>query len=118
MYVLGEVVLKPSQLCGFLVPNCGTPINPLGQNWTVALPEGKPPPTSNPIVPPGGPTLRVLQLSDIHFDMLYKPGAEAACAKPVCCRELNDDGDDDKSIQGIVSNSMFCFAIPRHAYIA
>uniref|UniRef100_A0A914VR59 Sphingomyelin phosphodiesterase n=1 Tax=Plectus sambesii TaxID=2011161 RepID=A0A914VR59_9BILA len=99
LYVLGELVLKPSQLCGFLLPHCGTPVNPLGQNWTIALPGGKPAPATNPIVPSGGPTLRVLQLSDIHFDMLYQPGAEGDCAKPVCCREMNDDGTDGISEQ-------------------
>ncbi|KAK6737109.1 hypothetical protein RB195_019668 [Necator americanus] len=31
--------------------------------------------------------LRVLQLSDLHVDFDYKPGSEADCSLPVCCRE-------------------------------
>ncbi len=35
----------------------------------------------------GSPTIRVLHLSDIHWDKEYTPGNEADCGEPVCCRE-------------------------------
>ena len=34
---------------------------------------------------------KVVQVTDIHLDMDYKPGAVANCILPLCCRELADD---------------------------
>jgi hypothetical protein len=36
---------------------------------------------------PGSPTFTVLHLSDIHVDFAYKPGSQADCFQPLCCRE-------------------------------
>ncbi|KAI5640562.1 calcineurin-like phosphoesterase domain-containing protein [Phthorimaea operculella] len=38
--------------------------------------------------PPGKnvPTIKVLQLSDTHFDPYYEEGANADCNEPLCCR--------------------------------
>ena len=35
---------------------------------------------------PDSPTIRILQLSDIHIDFEYQPGALAECGQPLCCR--------------------------------
>ena len=32
------------------------------------------------------PTLKVLQISDTHWDPWYEPGANAECNEPLCCR--------------------------------
>ena len=34
---------------------------------------------------------KVVQVTDIHLDMLYKEGTVANCILPICCRELRDD---------------------------
>uniref|UniRef100_A0A183CGW4 Sphingomyelin phosphodiesterase n=1 Tax=Globodera pallida TaxID=36090 RepID=A0A183CGW4_GLOPA len=94
LYVLGRLALSPGQLCALLVANCGTPADPFNTNWLVPLP---PKSTKNVrpssvdaaakrtnLFPPARP-LRILQLSDLHFDSQYTPGAEADCAEPVCC---------------------------------
>jgi sphingomyelin phosphodiesterase len=38
------------------------------------------------IAQPGSPTIRILQLTDIHIDFEYQPGSLAACNQPLCCR--------------------------------
>lgn len=35
--------------------------------------------------------LKILHITDIHFDNLYKPGSDAKCNLPVCCQ--SDSGD-------------------------
>lgn len=30
--------------------------------------------------------LRILHLTDIHYDPLYKPGSNAVCKDPLCCQ--------------------------------
>ncbi|KXN73618.1 sphingomyelin phosphodiesterase [Conidiobolus coronatus NRRL 28638] len=42
-------------------------------------------------------TLRVLHLSDLHFDPDYQEGTETKCGKPVCCHK--DSLAADKAIQ-------------------
>uniref|UniRef100_A0A915DCX4 Saposin B-type domain-containing protein n=1 Tax=Ditylenchus dipsaci TaxID=166011 RepID=A0A915DCX4_9BILA len=86
-YVAEQSVLKPSQLCAFIFPDCGTASNPFnGGNWDIDLPP-KPsnlPPKISITVPQK--TFRVLQLSDLHFDFSYTPGSEADCKLPICCQ--------------------------------
>lgn len=100
------MILEPSHLCGLLFHDCGHWVDPLHQNWTLPVPPGKPKP--QPLPPPpvcfvapipplvrdgdvqaGGPTLRVLHLTDIHIDDAYQTGAEAECEAPLCCRGSN-----------------------------
>lgn len=37
----------------------------------------------------GAPTLRILQLSDIHLDENYAVGSNTDCGEPLCCRGSN-----------------------------
>ncbi|KAL7071326.1 hypothetical protein ACQ4LE_009248 [Meloidogyne hapla] len=90
LYVLGKLVFQPSQLCGLILNGCGTPINPFDTNWNVTLP---PYPTTFKKLNSKSSTnqtnrttpIRILQLSDIHFDPDYLEGSEADCEGPVCC---------------------------------
>lgn len=107
LYTLGQLVLQPRQLCGLLIRNCGTPFNPFDSNWlnakfswqsfiesfsrTVPLPpKPKNPASWHPRFHHRHPSrnnlpVRILQLSDIHYDPAYLEGAEADCAEPMCC---------------------------------
>jgi sphingomyelin phosphodiesterase len=40
-----------------------------------------------PKVKPDGKKIHIIHISDLHFDFLYKEGAKAQCAEPLCCRE-------------------------------
>ncbi|CAF0993021.1 unnamed protein product [Rotaria sordida] len=57
-------------------------------NWNVTFPD-KPKPTPQPPQPPSpdSPKLNILHLSDLHVDFSYKPGSQADCSQPLCCRE-------------------------------
>lgn len=95
LYVLEKLLFSPAQLCGTIISDCGSPHNPFQSNWTIPLP-----PKFTWIdnsyfdskyaikeeTSKGQKTFRVLQLSDLHFDLNYKPGAEAKCRDPVCCQ--------------------------------
>lgn len=39
----------------------------------------------------GSPTLKVLHLSDIHWDPEYLEGSNAVCTDPMCCRASSGD---------------------------
>ncbi|TKR96369.1 hypothetical protein L596_010399 [Steinernema carpocapsae] len=87
LYVIRELIFKPDQLCGLITNNCGESYNPFRANWTITLPAEIP--DSRPASPYPTDTqkvLRVLQLSDLHFDLSYIPGSEADCGLPICCQ--------------------------------
>ncbi|KHN76208.1 Sphingomyelin phosphodiesterase 1 [Toxocara canis] len=85
LYVLGKLISQPDRLCGLFVDGCGDPFSPFG-SWNVSIPP-KAAGTEYPMYPPiRKENLRVLQLSDLHFDMNYTPGAVANCGSPLCCQ--------------------------------
>ncbi|CAF1680569.1 unnamed protein product [Rotaria magnacalcarata] len=73
-------------LCS-LALNCDRQTDYPALNWTVAIPDKKPPPQPPKPPSPDSPKLKVLQLADIHVDFEYKPGSEADCLEPLCCRK-------------------------------
>lgn len=84
-----RLLLHPEWLCyAALGETCGEPAN-LFPFWNVTLP-ATPKPKPKPLVKPqeGYPTLKVVQLSDVHIDLQYKPGTSVKCNEPLCCREL------------------------------
>ncbi|EPB80531.1 Ser/Thr phosphatase family protein [Ancylostoma ceylanicum] len=86
MYVLGQIIVEPHQICGLLLDDCGKFLDPFNSTWSVPIPGGQPAPVDKKPVPSGKPMLKALHLTDIHLDMLYTPGLEAKCSEPQCCR--------------------------------
>ena len=59
------------------------------------------PPIGNKI--PGtlpGKRLKVLQLSDTHWDPFYAEGSNAECGEPMCCRETSGPVMDERDKAG------------------
>ncbi|CAF2803422.1 unnamed protein product [Rotaria sp. Silwood2] len=73
-------------LCS-LALNCDRQTDYPVLNWSVAIPDRKPSPQPPKPPSPDSPKLKVLQLADIHVDFEYKPGSEADCLEPLCCRK-------------------------------
>ncbi|KAJ5282453.1 hypothetical protein N7497_002384 [Penicillium chrysogenum] len=73
-------------LCASLVGLCKYPEV---HTYSLAFPSPKPK-TVRP--PPSGKTpLRVVHFSDTHVDLLYEPGSNYKCSKPICCRSWSDE---------------------------
>uniref|UniRef100_T1IQF8 Sphingomyelin phosphodiesterase n=1 Tax=Strigamia maritima TaxID=126957 RepID=T1IQF8_STRMM len=85
-YIFAKSNLSLYEICsGIVGGSCGQTSQEL--NWTIALPPVPKPSVKNvPLPKPGSPVLKVLHLSDTHFDMYYKEGADAECGEPLCCR--------------------------------
>jgi len=68
------------------VAGCGVPHNPFDSDWSIPLPPKAT--TQQPAIvsKSGKQTLKVLQLSDLHFDYKYVPGSEAHCGLDLCCQ--------------------------------
>ncbi|GJQ73032.1 hypothetical protein Trydic_g1666 [Trypoxylus dichotomus] len=75
--------LTADRICGIYLQHYGC-VDPNYQEWHINIPEQ----TSTAFVEPelSGQSLKILHLTDIHFDPEYKPGSNAVCEDPLCCR--------------------------------
>ena len=86
--VLRSVILDSNDICALVVgENCGKGVSPT-LNWSVAFPPIPKPPVPSEFPEPkvGAPQLKVLQISDTHWDPHYEAGSNADCNEPLCCR--------------------------------
>ncbi|CAG7786610.1 unnamed protein product [Allacma fusca] len=85
--VLRGVILDSNDICALVVgETCGKQNSPHLQ-WNVAFPPIPKPPVHAHIEPKSGaPKLKVLQISDTHWDPHYEAGSNADCKEPLCCR--------------------------------
>lgn len=87
IYILKHVNLGPGQICGFIMDDvCSDDYSPY-HDWTVKFPPiPKPTPRDMPLPISKAPRLKILHLSDSHYDPDYLEGANAKCKDPLCCR--------------------------------
>ncbi|KAB7497963.1 Sphingomyelin phosphodiesterase [Armadillidium nasatum] len=87
IYVVQNVVMTPDEVCGFVIGSvCGDPYNPY-HDWRVTFPPVPKPPIQTVFgYKAEQTTLKVLHLSDTHFDPEYYEGSNAECGEPLCCR--------------------------------
>ncbi|CAB3360244.1 Hypothetical predicted protein [Cloeon dipterum] len=102
--------------CGFaLFPQC--PLK--GPQYTWALDfeftGAKPELSEEPPVPEDSPTLRVLQLTDLHVDPLYSPGSNAQCDEPMCCHKDQGEPKEESDKAGYWGDYRNCDT-PMHAF--
>ncbi|XP_019613437.1 PREDICTED: sphingomyelin phosphodiesterase-like [Branchiostoma belcheri] len=106
--VIDKLALSPSEACGLIVSDCGSPYDPTSF-WNITLPNTPKPPVTPPKPPkPGAPVSRVLFLSDVHVDLLYKPGANTDCGEPLCCRANSPAGKAGPTPAGKWGDYRYC----------
>ncbi|XP_058792161.1 sphingomyelin phosphodiesterase-like [Phymastichus coffea] len=89
--VFTESPMTSTQICGFLYQGACKNSYDERHDWRLTYPS-KNKPAQHPTVPPpkNAPKLKVLQITDTHFDPYYQQGANADCfPEPLCCRATN-----------------------------
>jgi len=87
-YILDNRRLTGQHACAIVLGNgCG---DTEGVNsWTVDLPSDPKPDVQPPMPPsPDSPTMKILQISDVHLDLSYTIGSDAGCDLPNCCMNV------------------------------
>ncbi|VDK44832.1 unnamed protein product [Anisakis simplex] len=107
LFVIDKLILQPDRLCGFFLEGCGNPFDPFSQ-WNITIPL-KPNGTNYPIYPSlKKDNLRILQISDLHIDLNYTPGAVANCNKPLCCQSDSITNGSKKNEAGYWGTQASC----------
>lgn len=99
--VIHNATNTPLEICSFFEPtSCGSGDVP-GHQWTVELPDvPKPPVRPTPPPNPDTPKLKVLHISDTHFDPQFLIGAVAECSLSMCCRLENGMAKPNETAAG------------------
>ncbi|GAB6027687.1 hypothetical protein CHUAL_001927 [Chamberlinius hualienensis] len=78
---------SPNNICGMLYPSCVIESEFLPVfDWNVTFPSPEPPYVPPPQPSPTAPKLRILHISDTHYDPQYLEGSVSNCNEPLCCR--------------------------------
>jgi sphingomyelin phosphodiesterase len=83
--VLRHSPLSTHEICGVAF-NCMRQVDIPALRWNVTIP---PPPAKQMLndYSPSINILSILHLADLHIDTEYKPGSNANCGRPLCCRD-------------------------------
>merc|ERR1711970_436993 len=86
-YIIHERRITGQHACAIALGNgCG---DPSVNSWTVDLPLDPKPEVVPPSPPqPDSPTMKILQISDVHLDLSYTIGSNAGCDLPNCCMDV------------------------------
>jgi len=88
-HVVKNLDQSPEEMCGFMFGEaCNKPFSEK-HDWEVLLP-----PVAKPVVESKEPgkvnkVLKILHLSDTHWDPHYLEGSNANCGEPMCCRHTS-----------------------------
>ncbi|EEC08556.1 sphingomyelin phosphodiesterase, putative, partial [Ixodes scapularis] len=100
IYIMRNLKAPPHELCTVVMgSSCGPLASPV-HNWTVPL-NGRPKPAVDARTGRGLTRhLRVLHVSDTHYDPEYEPGSNGDCPEPMCCRGANGKAPSDETKAG------------------
>lgn len=112
--VIRSSEMTPAQICSFFSRDACSDGYDERHDWRVMFPEGKK--TGNHITEPppeNVPRLKVLQISDTHFDPYYEVGTNADCGEPLCCRATDGPPKTSSAAAGKWGDYRKCDT-PRH----
>ncbi|XP_071451895.1 sphingomyelin phosphodiesterase-like [Hetaerina americana] len=80
-----KVPVTAERMCGVVFQNL-CPLNDKAYEWTVDLTKYGEKPELKPFTPNDDGRVKIVQITDIHYDRNYEVGGNAACDEPSCCR--------------------------------
>lgn len=89
--ILRDIKMSTAEICYFLMGDlCEVELKHPSHLWNISLP-AFPKPQLQTIQMPKKDALKlkVLHLTDTHYDPFYLMGSNADCPEPMCCRESN-----------------------------
>ncbi|GAB6020689.1 hypothetical protein CHUAL_003358 [Chamberlinius hualienensis] len=87
-YTRVEDILSISEVCAFILGGSCVTLDEYLQvfDWNITLNYPEPPYIPPPQPSPTSPTLRIMHVTDTHFDDKYLEGSVSNCIEPLCCR--------------------------------
>ncbi|XP_046397586.1 sphingomyelin phosphodiesterase-like [Ischnura elegans] len=80
-----QVPVTAERMCGVVFQNL-CPFTDDAYEWTVDLTKYGEKPELRPFIPNDAGRMKIVQVTDLHYDRNYEVGGNAACDEPACCR--------------------------------
>ncbi|XP_017480065.1 PREDICTED: sphingomyelin phosphodiesterase-like [Rhagoletis zephyria] len=99
VYIVKNSKIDSRTLCSLFMQYNFCNVRNADYNWTLAI-DGGDTEVSAPksdLPNKNGNELKILHLTDIHYDPLYAPGALAECVEPMCCQQGAGSTESDKA---------------------
>ncbi|KAL3276751.1 hypothetical protein HHI36_012121 [Cryptolaemus montrouzieri] len=114
IYIIDNKDVKPQEVCGVYFQYLGC-VNPYAKEWKIKIP-GKKNSSDKVIYSESEEPLKIVQITDVHYDPLYKPGSNAVCDLPLCCEGRNGIPSDPENAAGLFGDYRVC-DMPKNAII-
>ncbi|CAO1438478.1 unnamed protein product [Diamesa hyperborea] len=100
--------LTGNTICSLVLQGeCGEPAAELG--FTINVSQGSPITQSkSQAVPRSGNDLKIVHITDVHYDPNYLAGSNADCSDPVCCRAKGGIASDPAARAGAWGDFRYC----------
>ncbi|XP_034941151.1 sphingomyelin phosphodiesterase-like [Chelonus insularis] len=115
LYIVdNDSTIDENAVCGLVLQNqpCCQP--PSRYQWTLDI-DDNPPQLIN-VQSSKGDTIKILQITDIHYDPLYEPNGNAGCKEPTCCRQGQNNTRRITKLAGFWGDFNNCDS-PWHAVV-
>nr|XP_022899979.1 sphingomyelin phosphodiesterase-like [Onthophagus taurus] len=106
--------LSGSRVCGTVLQGSGCKSDSIPE-WDIKIPEGTTIDVEKGLQSDSKP-LKVLQITDIHYDPNYLPGSPANCQEPLCCQSDKGLAENEDDAAGYWGDYRDCDS-PRHVVI-
>lgn len=114
VYIIdNDSTINEDDVCSLVLQNQPCSVPTKRYDWSLDI-DNKSPGSMN--VTPSNNNIRILQLSDIHYDPLYEPGGNAICDDPTCCRKGQNRTESTTYAAGFWGDYNNCDS-PWHAIV-
>lgn len=105
--------IKASDVCGVILQSQACSTSSSEYNWSIEVDNSEPKliPTTN-----DNEMMKILQITDIHYDPNYEVNGNAGCAEPTCCRMGQNSTNKNGKLAKYWGDYNFCDA-PWHAVV-
>lgn len=114
LYIMNhtKIEVTSERWCGVLLQTQCTLEDDIFE-WSIDLTPYGEKPAVKPFVPKEDKLLKVVQLTDIHYDPKYEVGGNAVCKEPLCCRIGQGPPTSEEAVAGYWGDYRSC-DVPWH----
>ncbi|XP_047344030.1 sphingomyelin phosphodiesterase 1-like [Vespa velutina] len=106
--------IKASDICGIVLESKSCPFNTKKYEWTVPLDHISI--EEMPLMKKSNDTIKIIQITDIHYDPKYEPYGNSYCNEPICCRKGQNITNSSNKIAGYWGDYNKCDS-PWHSVV-
>ncbi|KAK9884420.1 hypothetical protein WA026_007267 [Henosepilachna vigintioctopunctata] len=115
LYIIDNTHVNAEEVCGTYFQKDGC-INSRAKKWVIDIPPENNDGNEHEETIVHYDPLKIIQITDVHYDPSYKEGSNAKCELPLCCEEQNGIPTNPSDAAGMFGDYRTC-DMPRKAIL-